>query len=478
MSKHTKILCTLGPSTNSVEKISQLIEAGMNIARLNFSHGTHEDHLARMQMVREAAAKTGKTVGILMDLQGPKIRIGDLENGGFPLTKGDHLRITTEPVLGTKEVVSTSYRAIVKDVQIGNRILIDDGLIEIKVIDKSATEIVTEVIVGGFLKPKKGFNLPEVRVSIPAMTEKDIADLKFGLAQGVDFVALSFVQSPWDIDYLRTMIKAEGRDTWIVAKIEKPQAIQYIDEIIDKANAIMVARGDLGIELNTSDVPIVQKIIVQKCNERYKPVIIATQMLESMIENPRPTRAEASDVANAVFDGTDAVMLSGETASGKYPIEAVTTMSQIIRRVEDQENRSLLHSRRSFRRADYVNIDLGEAVAISAVQVAQNINASAIVVMTHSGSTAIKVAKQKPNCPIFAITDNDLVERLMSMVWGVETILTETLTSTDESFAVIEQLLIKNNLVKEGDKVVFTMGIPVLKHGTTDTIKVSRIGMK
>jgi pyruvate kinase len=478
--KRTKIICTLGPATNSLDKIIDLINSGMDIARMNFSHGTHDDHKNRIALVREASRKTGKQIAILQDLQGPKIRVGVLEKTVL-LKTGEKLTITTEDITGTYERVSTTYKEIVHDVKPGDRILMDDGLLEVKVIEKNATEVITEVVVGGLLKSQKGINLPGVNMSVPSLSEKDIADVHFGLDNDVDLIALSFVRSAADIHKLSHIIESRGKDTWIVAKVERPEAIKNIDEIIEAAGAVMVARGDLGVEMKTSAVPVLQKTIVQKCNEQYKPVIIATQMLESMTENPRPTRAEASDVANAVFDGTDAVMLSGETASGKFPIETVTMMSEIINTVEDKANSHLLERERysvdSFRAAAaHAPIDLSEAIATSAVDVANTVHAKAIVVLSHSGSTAIKVSKQKPGMNIVVITDNEVVQRRMNLVWGVETIYNETLKSTDDSFKTIEEKLLERGIVRKGDVVVYTMGIPILKHGTTDTIKISKVG--
>jgi len=477
--KRTKIICTLGPATNSLEKIIELIHAGMDVARLNFSHGSHSDHKARIEMVREAARRTGKHIAILQDLQGPKIRIGTLEKTVL-LKQGDRFIITIDDIVGSYDRVSTTYKEIVHDVKRGDRILMDDGLLEVKVLDKNEREVITEVVVGGLLKSQKGLNLPGVSMSVPSLSEKDIEDAHFGLDNEVDMIALSFVRSAKDVEQLADIIRSRGKTAWIVAKIERPEAIENIDEIIAAANAVMVARGDLGVEMKTSAVPVLQKLIVQKCNAAYKPVIIATQMLESMTENPRPTRAEASDVANAVFDGTDAVMLSGETAAGKYPIETVKTMCEIINNVEAKDIHHLLMAEREVFAPQSKNhtesVDLSEAIAISAVDVANKIHAKAIVVLSHTGGTAIKVSKQKPSMPIIVITDNEKVQRLMGLVWGVETIYTQTITSTDDSFRTIETKLAEKAIVKPGDVIVYTMGIPILKHGTTDTIKVSRIG--
>ncbi|ACF14413.1 pyruvate kinase [Chloroherpeton thalassium ATCC 35110] len=475
--KRTKIICTLGPSTDSIEKIVDLINEGMDVARLNFSHGTREEQEQRIQLVRKASELTGKAVAILQDLQGPKIRIGDLAKTVL-LNQGEQLRISTEEQLGNYEVVSTSYKEIVNDVNPGDTILMDDGRIELKVISKTATEVVTEIVIGGLLKPKKGLNLPGVNISIPSLTEKDLEDLDFGLAHDVDMVALSFVRSANDVKRIKQLIHEKNKDVWAIAKIEKPEAVANIDAIILESDGVMVARGDLGIEMRTEEVPVLQKMIVEKCSLAHKPVIIATQMLESMIENPRPTRAEANDVANAVFDGTDAVMLSGETAAGNFPVEAVRTMREIIERVEKQGLTHIPVRQKQWMQACSPRIrciDLDEAIAASAVQIAESLLAKAIIVLTHSGATAVKISKQKPKCAVIAVSDKEEVQRWMCMVWGINTIVTETMVSTDESFRKIEKILRENGVVKTGDLVVYTLGIPILDHGGTDTIKVSHV---
>lgn len=476
--KRTKIICTLGPSTSTLEKIISLIENGMDVARLNFSHGSHDEQKQRIDLVRQASRQTGKPIAILQDLQGPKIRIGELKKNVL-LNPGDKLRITTEDIIGDYDVVSTSYKEIVNDVQPGDIILVDDGRIELKVLSKTKAEVDTQIVIGGILKPHKGLNLPGVRMSVPSLSDKDQLDLEFGLENDVDMVALSFVRSENDIADLRERIQSRGKQPWIIAKIEKPEAIACIDKIIIEADGIMVARGDLGVEMKTAEVPVLQKLIVEKCNRLRKPVIIATQMLETMIENPRPTRAEANDVANAVFDGTDAVMLSGETAAGEYPVEAVKTMREIIERVESQmvSSGSLKVVGDGHPEKQAIKcIDFDEAVAASSVRIAESLDAKAIVVLTHRGTTAIKVSKQKPACPVIAITDNDVVQKWMSLVWGVRAFVTNTMQSTDTCFRIMEDMLIENNIVSAGDTIVYTMGIPVLEHGQTDTIKVARIG--
>jgi len=475
--KRTKIICTLGPSTDSLEKIVALIKEGMDVARLNFSHGTREEQEKRIRLVREASKITGKPVAILQDLQGPKIRIGDLTKTVL-LNQGDQLTITTKEQIGSYDVVSTTYKEIVNDVNPGDTILMDDGRIELKVLSKNDTQVTTEIIIGGLLKPKKGLNLPGVNISIPSLTEKDLKDLECGLENRVDMVALSFVRSANEVKHIKQLIHEKSQDIWVVAKIEKPEAVANINAIIQESDGIMVARGDLGIEMRTEEVPVLQKMIVEKCNLAHKPVIIATQMLESMIENPRPTRAEANDVANAVFDGTDAVMLSGETAAGDYPIEAVRTMREITERVEQQSLRPVPARQKQWLEENTPQIrciDLDEAIATSAVQIAEALLAKAIIVLTHSGATAVKISKQKPTCTVMAVSDKEAVQRWMCMVWGINTVITETMVSTDESFKRIERILCKKGILKTGDLVVYTLGIPILDHGGTDTIKVSHV---
>lgn len=476
--KRTKIVCTLGPAVGSIELLTALIHEGADLMRINFSHGTHEEHQSQIDLVREAARQTDRPIGILQDLQGPKIRIGDLTKT-ILLKPGERLTITTEEIIGDYNRVSTTYKEIVHDVNIGDSILMDDGRIELQVISKSETEVVTEIIIGGLLKPHKGINLPNVNISIPSLTDKDLKDLDFGLNNNVDMVALSFVRSVEDIIKIKKIIKDRGKTTWVIAKIEKPEAIKNLDAIIHEADGIMVARGDLGVEMKAHEVPVLQKVIVEKCNALNKPVIIATQMLESMIENPRPTRAEANDVANAVYDGTDAVMLSGETAVGEYPVEAVSIMRKIIERVEMHGVKDVPTRKKQFldqSTQPIKCIDLDEAVAASAVQIAESLCAKVIIVLTHSGATAIKVSKQKPKCSVVAVTDNEVVQRRLTLVWGIQTSVIETMRSTDNSFKLLEYILIENNIVSKGDIVVYTLGIPIGAHGVTDTIKVSRIG--
>ncbi len=476
--KRTKIVCTLGPETNSLERITALIEEGADLMRINFSHGSHDEHLERINLVRQASEIVNRPVGILQDLQGPKIRIGDLAKT-ILLKTGDKFTITTEDILGDFDRAATTYKEIVQDVKLGDIILMDDGRIELQVLAKTETEVITEVLIGGLLKSRKGINLPGVEISIPSLTEKDLVDLEFGLENNVDMVALSFVRSVDDIKSIKKIIREKNKNTWVIAKIEKPEAVENLDAIIHETDGVMVARGDLGVEMKTHEVPVLQKVIVEKCNLLNKPVIIATQMFESMIENPRPTRAEANDVANAVFDGTDAVMLSGETAVGQYPVQAVSIMRQIIERVEKHGLTDIPARKKQILDHSYQQIkciDLDEAIAASAVQISEALCAKVIIVLTHSGATAIKVSKQKPKCNVVAITDNEVVQRRLCLVWGIQTTVVETLRSTDNSFKLMEYILKENHLVEPGDIVIYTLGIPIGAHGVTDTIKVGRIG--
>ncbi|KAK3582480.1 hypothetical protein CHS0354_024027 [Potamilus streckersoni] len=473
--KRTKIICTLGPASSSLDKIIALARNGMNIARLNFSHGSYEDHRKRIDLVRKASKTLGVEISILQDLQGPKIRIGELATGSVELVVGKTLEIGTKEKIGTVDSISTTYTNIVNDVSVGDTILIDDGLLNVKVLQKEKDKIITEVVIGGVLKSKKGLNLPDVEISMPSLTKKDLEDVEFGLEHGVDLIALSFVRSADDIENLRKIIVSKGKDTWIIAKIEKPQAIKHIDAIIEASNAVMVARGDLGVEVKGHQVPVLQKEIVRKCNLMNKPVIIATQMLETMTQNPVPTRAEASDVANAVFDGTDAVMLSAETASGQYPIESVRVMSDIIKNVEASPA-YLVAGDRPRRSTDLAaDKDIAQAIATSVVNVARNVEARAIIVLSHSGQTAVRVSKQRSNIPIFVVTDRKEVHHRMSLLWGATSLYTKRFKKAAEMFDFVEIRLKHLDAVKVGDKIVYTMGIPVLNRGTTDTIKISTI---
>ncbi|NJN17908.1 MAG: pyruvate kinase [Oscillochloris sp.] len=471
--RRTKIVATLGPSTNTPERISGLIRAGMNVARLNFSHGTHADHAARIAMVRRASAEIGKPVAILQDLQGPKIRTGPLE-GGKPieLVAGQRFLITIDPVVGTTERVSTTYRELPRDVRGRDRILLSDGLIELVVINRDDTEVETEVVHGGRLKEHQGINLPGVRVSAPAATEKDLVDLKFGLDQGVDYVALSFVRQASDIREIKDVIAKYGKTTPVVAKIERPEALDVLPEILAVTDAIMVARGDLGVEMPPERVPLVQKEIIDAANRAVIPVITATQMLESMIQNPRPTRAEASDVANAIIDGSDAVMLSGETAAGSYPLESVQMMALIADAVEGGGR----HSDVATPRWAIPEVQSKpRAIADAACSISRSLPIRAIAVLTQSGFSARLVSHYRPGVPIIAFTPSEDVARRVMLNWGVTPLIIHVEDRLDELEKQIQFVLRDSGIVQRGDTIVLTGGHPIYRYGPTNFLKVVEV---
>jgi pyruvate kinase len=469
----TKVICTLGPASQSVECLEKLIQAGMDVARLNFSHGTQKEHLTAIQNVREASKRTGEYICIMQDLCGPKIRTGKLRNNKVELKEGASFTFTINEDEGDNHRVSTTYRELPVDVKEGDIILLNDGSIKLQVTSKTKTDVECRIINGGVLTDNKGMNLPGVKLSTPSLTEKDVEDLKFGLANNIDYVALSFVRSANDIRRLRSLIQEHiNVMVPVVAKIEMKEAVDSIDEIIEAADAVMVARGDLGVEMMPEDVPILQKMIVKKCNEMGVPVIIATQMLESMIESPRPTRAEASDVANAVLDGADAVMLSAETSIGKYPIETVQTMDNIIRRAE--------LSMRDHLSIKQVPVEIEEnvfdAVARAACVLARQVHATVIVPITHSGATAIRISKYRPESRIITVTGDYKILRRLNLVWGVRGIVSQDfIHDQDTAFRKIIERLKSEGYVEHGDFVVFTAGLPLLAMGTTDTINVERV---
>lgn len=472
-SRRAKIVCTLGPSSNTYETIKAMAEAGMNVARLNFSHGSYEDHLKNINLIRKVSEDIDKPIAILQDLQGPKIRVNKFENGKINLAVGQRFTITIDDIIGNEERVSTTYKAIAQDVKIGDMILLDDGLMKLVVVDKTANDVITEVIFGGVLKDRKGINLPGVLMTVPALTEKDIADLNFGLDNDVDYVALSFVQKADDVLQLKRLINNRGLDTPIVAKIEKPQAVSSLDAITDIADAIMVARGDLGVELNTEEVPPTQKRIIKMCNQKGIPVITATQMLESMVTNPRPTRAEASDVANAVLDGTDAVMLSAETASGAFPVEAVQTMDNIIQIIE---NYSLGNSDAQLIAQPNVVYSAPMSTGFAACNAANMVNASAIVCMTQSGSTARQISKFRPRKPIIAVTARQSALRRMALVWGVQGyLIPDFKENIDDAVEEMRLALIKMKAVKQGNKIIITAGLPFNKRRNTNMMRIEEV---
>ncbi len=464
----TKILATIGPASNNYETIKSLAAAGANVFRLNFSHGSHEIHHEVINIIRRINEEDNLNLGILQDLQGPKIRVGEMENNGVEINPGDQITITNDPVIGNAKLVSTVYQNLPNDVVTGDRILIDDGNLEVVVNDTDGKNVNCTVIHGGILKSRKGINLPNTKVSAPSLTEKDIEDLSFGLSQEVDWIALSFVRSSEDIIDLRKRIEAEGKVCKIVAKIEKPEALENIDSIIEATDAIMVARGDLGVEVPMEIVPLWQKRIVEKCKLACKPVIIATQMMESMIVNPRPTRAETNDVANAVLDGADAVMLSAETASGKYPVNAVKAMSSIIRYLE--ENAEIYHN--LYKIPENEENFLSDNLILMAARLSRNVKAKAIVGITSSGFTGFRLASHRPSANIFVFTRNKNLITQMSLVWGVRAYLYSKQESTDATFEDIENTLKKDGFVKSGEVIINTASMPLSSRGRTNMLKL------
>ena len=472
--RRTKIVATLGPATSTPERIAGLIRAGMNVARMNFSHGTHAEHAARIAMVRRAAAEAGKHIAILQDLQGPKIRTGSLERGEpVELVAGAKFVITNQPCIGNVNRVSTTYKNLPSDVRPRDRILLSDGLIELVVTARNDTEIETEVVHGGRLKEHQGINLPGVRVSAPAATEKDIEDLYFGLEQGVDYVALSFVRKASDITQVKELIAKAGYNTPLIAKIERPEALDVLPEILSVADGIMVARGDLGVEMPPERVPLVQKQIIDAANRALIPVITATQVLESMIQNPRPTRAEASDVANAIIDGTDAVMLSGETAAGAYPIEAVQMMALIADAVEASGN-TVNHNATPRWAIPEVQSE-ARAIADAAATIVRSLPIRAIAVLTQSGSSARLVSHYRPPVPIIAFSPKPETARRTALYWGVTSLLTKMEDRLDELEKQLQALLKEHGIVQRGDQVVLTGGHPIYHYGPTNFLKVMTI---
>lgn len=467
-SKRAKIVATVGPASNSKEVLKELVLAGVNVFRLNFSHGEHETHAGVVKNIREVNEELGTHVSILQDLQGPKIRVEKVENGEVFIEPGQELIITTESVLGTSEKVSTSYQDLPKDVKIGDVVLIDDGNLELFVKDIKGTEVICEVKYGGSLKSRKGINLPFTEVSAPALTEKDKEDLEFGISQEVDWIALSFVRSAADIIDLKERIKKSGKDIRVVSKIEKPEALKNIDAIIDASDALMVARGDLGVEIVMEEVPMAQKMMVEKCNKAAKPVIIATQMMESMINNPRPTRAETNDVANAILDGADAVMLSAETAAGKYPIETVKYMARTISSVEGS---GAIYDK--FRNPDPISDTfINDNVMLAASKLSEQVGAKAITGNTVSGYTAFRLSSHRPHAKIFIFTPNKKLMTKLGLVWGVEAFYYDNKQSTDQTFEDQENTMKNAGKISAGDIFITTASMPMHDYGRTNTLKI------
>ncbi len=468
--KKSKIVATVGPASNNKEMLIKLAEAGANVFRLNFSHGTHEMHQKVIDAIREINEEKGWNIAMLQDLQGPKIRIGEVEEGAM-LEEGAILTVNTEKEdIGNASLVGTTYKGIVNDVNVGELILIDDGKLQLEVTDIRKNEVDAKVIYGGSLKSRKGINLPNTKVSAPSLTEKDIEDLEFGLTQDLDWVALSFVRKAEDIVDLKSRIQKAGRKTKVVAKIEKPEALDNIDAIIEATDGLMVARGDLGVEIPSEDVPMVQKRLVHSCKVAGKPVIIATQMMESMIENPRPTRAETNDVANAVLDSADALMLSAESAAGKYPIEAVEAMTRTIGSVE-QEGERIYNN--------YFEEEEGSITKVSnllireACRLSETVEAKAIVGMTRSGYSGMRLALHRPKASIYIFTDQKELVKQMSLVWGVQCFYYDKTEGIDDTLKHIENFLVDRGLLTTGDVFINTAAMPLHWKGHTNMMKVS-----
>lgn len=473
--KKTKIVCTIGPASENEEVLRELFLNGLNVARLNFSHGTYEEHKKRIDTIKKLREELELPIAIMLDTKGPEIRLKNFKHGEITLSDGDTFTLTTRDVEGDETIVSVSYKGLADDIKIGDRILVDDGLVELEVKDiVNGTDIVCNVLNGGALKDHKGVNVPNVPIKLPAITEKDISDIKFGIENDVDFIAASFIRKADDVMQIRKVLEDNGGEQIeIISKIENQEGIDNIDEIIEASDGIMVARGDLGVEIEPEEIPLLQKMIIRKCNIAGKPVITATQMLDSMIRNPRPTRAEVTDVANAILDGTDAIMLSGETAAGKYPIEAVKTMQDIAIRTEMSDE--YLETLKSKRALDE-HISTTNAISKATCTTAEDLNATAIITATSSGYTSKAVSKFRPKAPIIAATTDKKVMRRLAVVWGVYPVLSVKTESTDEIIDISIHSAMEKGYVKEGDLIVITAGIPVGVSGTTNLLKVHTIG--
>ncbi|AMB93460.1 pyruvate kinase [Aerococcus sanguinicola] len=481
MQKNTKIVCTIGPASESVETLVQLMEAGMNVARLNFSHGSHEEHEARIKNIREAAKQSGKRVALLLDTKGPEIRTHNMVNHEpVLLEKGTTVSIFSEEVEGDATKFSITYPQLIDDVHVGSHILVDDGLVDLLVTDinKANGEIVTVVENSGIIKDKKGVNVPGVSINLPGITDKDEADIRFGLEQGIDFIAASFVRKPEDILEIREILEETGnQDVQVLPKIENQEGVDNIKEIMNVSDGLMIARGDLGVEIPVETVPIAQKDMIELCNSLGKPVITATQMLDSMQRNPRPTRAEASDVANAIYDGTDAIMLSGETAAGDYPVEAVQTMNRIALATEAQiaaHSEGVLPNH--VERGDHAQLDVAEAISQSVAYTASNLGIRTIVAATDSGFTAKMISKYRPNATILALTFSESRANKLMLSSGVEPIVAERPATTDDMMILAANLAKENGYAQDGDKILVTAGVPVGERGTTNLMKIQIVG--
>ncbi|AKC75975.1 pyruvate kinase [Staphylococcus sp. EG-SA-6] len=473
--RKTKIVCTIGPASESEEMLEKLMKAGMNVARLNFSHGSHEEHKARIDTIRKVADRLGKTIGILLDTKGPEIRTHDMKDGLIMLEKGKEVIVSMSQVEGTPEKFSVTYEDLINDVQVGSYILLDDGLVELQVkdIDKTKGEVKCDILNTGELKNKKGVNLPGVKVNLPGITDKDADDILFGIKEDVDYIAASFVRRPSDVLDIREILERENNhNITIFPKIENQEGIDNIEEILEVSDGLMVARGDMGVEIPPESVPIVQKDLIRKCNKLGKPVITATQMLDSMQRNPRATRAEASDVANAIYDGTDAVMLSGETAAGLYPEEAVKTMRNIAVSAEAaQDYKKLLSDRTKLVETSLVN-----AIGVSVAHTALNLNVKAIVAATESGSTAVTISKYRPHSDIIAVTPSEHTARQLALVWGAYPVIKKGRKTTDDLLNNAVATAVETGRVTNGDLIIITAGVPTGEKGTTNMMKLHLVG--
>ncbi|MDR5660032.1 pyruvate kinase [Serpentinicella sp. ANB-PHB4] len=471
--RKTKIVCTIGPASNTKETFRKLVKNGLNVARLNFSHGDHQSHENTMNTIKEVREELNVPVAILLDTKGPEIRTGKIDKEEIHLEEGNKITLTTKQIVGDENILHISYEGLPKDVELGDKILIDDGLVELEIEEIKDTDIICKVLNGGIIKDHKGVNVPGVKINLPALTEKDILDIKFGIRMNIDFIAASFVRKASDVLEIRKLLEDNHAEhIQIISKIENEEGVDNLEEIIEISDGVMVARGDLGVEIATEEVPLVQKEIIKQCNRVGKPVITATQMLDSMIRNPRPTRAEVTDIANAILDGTDAIMLSGETASGKYPAQAVQTMSDIAKRTE------LAIDYRGLLRHKVIDKEttVTDGMSYATCSTALDLSASAIITATSSGYTARMVSKFRPQAPIIATTAQETVRRRLSLVWGVESILTQHLNTTDDVINMSVKKSLEKDLIKKGDLVVITAGVPVGISGTTNLLKVHIVG--
>ena len=469
--KRTKIVCTLGPASDKEEILRELVKSGLNVCRFNFSHGSHQEHKERMDLVKKVREELGQPVAILLDTKGPEIRTGNFDEPEVLLEEGQKFTITMKDVVGNKEMCTVSYKGLVNDVVPGDTILIDDGLVGLKVEEINGDDIVCIVENSGIVKNHKGVNVPGVKINLPALTEKDIKDIEFGISEGIDYIAASFVRKASDVLAIREVLENNNAThIQIISKIENQEGIDNIDSILQVSDGIMVARGDLGVEIPTPEIPIAQKMMIKKCNQLGKPVITATQMLDSMMRNPRPTRAEVTDVANAIYDGTDAIMLSGETAAGKYPVEAVKTMATIAKRTEETLKYNELLKKRKIE-----DVTVTNAISYATCTTSADLNAKAIISFTTSGHTARMVSKFRPQCPIIATTEDEGVMRRLALVWGVYPVKTSHVGNTDDLFTTSIASAKEKKYLENGDLVVITAGVPSGISGTTNLIKVHTI---